>query len=148
MHHSTLWKSWNMQSGLGMLKKTRFHVLAQILTSTPVQSKKKLTALSHQCRRSSSSPTHTFLRGCQQGTARWERSLRSMVPKSSKLLCQSLNREIRSTSKTMSVHSTCSQLWGHCSCTLYAPISSFTLAVGASANRIKSLLRPAVGLKE
>lgn len=39
-------------------------------------------------------------------------------------------------------------LFGHCSCTLYAPISSLTLAEGASVNLIKSLLGPATGLKE
>lgn len=53
-------------------------------------------------------------------------SLKSVVPKSSKLLCQSLPRGIRSISQKASVHSTCSRLWGHCNCTLYAPISSFT----------------------
>lgn len=39
-------------------------------------------------------------------------------------------------------------LFDHCSCTLYAPISNFTLAEGASVNLIKSLLRPATGLNE
>lgn len=41
-----------------------------------------------------------------------------------------------------------SQFSDHCSCTLYAPISNFTLAEGASVNLIKSLLRPATGLNE
>lgn len=76
MHHSTLWKSWDTQSGLHKLKK-ELYVLAQILTSTSVQSKKKKKADNPVPPYTSPSvfncsPTHTFLCDCQWVTARWK----------------------------------------------------------------------------
>lgn len=73
MHHSTLWKSWNMQSWLHMLKKNRIICIGTNTYIYICTKLKKLTTLSHQCSVFSCSPTHTSC-DCQRVAASWELS--------------------------------------------------------------------------
>lgn len=99
VHHSTLWKSWNMQSGLNKSERQNCMYWHKYLHLCLYKSKKSWPPCPNQHSVFSCSPTRTFLYDCQQTTWRWELGTKSVVPKSSKLLCQSLNRGLRSISQ-------------------------------------------------